>query len=105
MTAHDIRERITRLRIEKQVSEYQMSDDLEQSSGYIQGISSGRSLPSMKMFLNICEYLEIKPSEFFEEQMPTSMQRRLREETLDLTDEDITHLLYIIQKMKVKESK
>lgn len=77
-----------------------MSLDLGQSKGYIQGITSGRSLPSMKMFLLICEYFDIKPPEFFEEQMPSPMQRKVRGEMMKLTDEDLSHLLYIIQKMK-----
>ena len=56
-----IRSRITELRLKKGVSEYQMSLDLGQNRSYIQAISSGRALPSMKQFLNICEYFEITP--------------------------------------------
>ena len=65
METRYIQERITQLRIEKGVSEYQMSLDLGQSKGYIQSISSGRTMPSMGQFLNICEYLSITPKEFF----------------------------------------
>ena len=60
-----IRERITQLRMQKNVSEYQMSMELGQNKGYIQGITSGRSLPSMTMFFEICDYFEITPEEFF----------------------------------------
>ena len=42
-----IRNRITELRLKKGASEYQMSLALGQNRSYIQGISSGRSLPSM----------------------------------------------------------
>ena len=52
-----IRERISNLRVKKNVSEYRMSTDLGHSKNYIQSISSGRSLPSMNEFLYICEYL------------------------------------------------
>ena len=48
-----IRNRITELRLKKGVSEYQMSMELGQNRSYIQAISSGRSMPSMKQFLNI----------------------------------------------------
>lgn len=65
MDSKFIRERITQLRIKKNVSEYQMSLDLGQSKGYIQSISSGRTLPSMTQFLNICEYFSITPMDFF----------------------------------------
>lgn len=53
-----IRNRITELRIQKDVSEYRMSLDLGQNRNYIQGITSGKALPSMAQFLNICEYLD-----------------------------------------------
>lgn len=54
MTEKDIRDKITQLRVEhNHLSEYQLSLELGQSKGYIQGITAGRSLPSMKMFLNI----------------------------------------------------
>ena len=41
-----IRNRITELRIQKDVSEYRMSLDLGQNRNYIQGITSGKALPS-----------------------------------------------------------
>ena len=63
-----IRNRITELRLKKGVSEYQMSMELGQNRSYIQAISSGRSMPSMKQFLNICEYFEITPLQFFDAQ-------------------------------------
>lgn len=61
-----IRNRITELRIKKDVSEHQMSLDLGQNRNYIQGISSGKSMPSMAQFLNICEYFGITPMQFFD---------------------------------------
>jgi len=60
-----IRDRITQLRMERNISEYHMSLELGHSKGYIQSISSGRSLPSMSEFLAICEYLKVTPAEFF----------------------------------------
>ncbi len=61
-----IRERITELRLNADVSEYQMSFDLGQSRGYVQSISSGKAMPSMSGFLNICDYFGITPIEFFD---------------------------------------
>ena len=43
-----------------------MSTALGQNHGYIQAISSGKSLPSMAQFLNICDFFEITPLEFFD---------------------------------------
>lgn len=61
-----IRNRITELRLKSNVSEYQMSFDLGQSKSYIQSISSGKAMPSMSGFLNICDYFGITPVEFFD---------------------------------------
>ncbi|MBQ5973428.1 MAG: helix-turn-helix transcriptional regulator [Oscillospiraceae bacterium] len=66
MDAVFIRDRITELRLKKGVSEYQMSLDLGHSKGYVQSISCGRALPSMTEFLYICEYLGVRPDQFFE---------------------------------------
>ena len=65
MTAEFVRDRITKLRIQKGVSEYKMSYDLGHSRGYINNISSGKVLPSMTEFFAICEYFDISPAEFF----------------------------------------
>ena len=65
MEVEFIRNRITQLRIQKGVSEYKMSYDLGHSRGYVNNISSGKTLPSMTEFLAICDYFDISPMEFF----------------------------------------
>ena len=61
-----IAERITQLRMAKNISESQMSEDLGLSRNYINGISLGKRLPKMRPFLCICKYFDITPSEFFD---------------------------------------
>lgn len=61
-----IRERINNLRMQNNLSEYQLSLELGHSQGYIQSITSGRTLPSMAAFLEICEYFKLSPAEFFD---------------------------------------
>ena len=61
-----IAERISALRIAKNVSEYQMSAELGKSAGYVQAITSGRSQPSVKQLFNIIDYFEMTPAEFFD---------------------------------------
>lgn len=60
-----VAERITKLRIEHNISEYQLSLDLGFSKGYIQAISSGSITPSLGALYNICEYFEIPLTQFF----------------------------------------
>ena len=42
-----IKDRITKLRLQKGVSEYQMGYDLGHSRSYVYNISSGKSLPPL----------------------------------------------------------
>ena len=62
-----LRDRISQLRIQKGVSEYQMSLELGHSRGYVQNITSGKSLPSVEGLFEICEYFEITPQQFFDD--------------------------------------
>lgn len=71
MNEQFIRERITELRMQKNISEYKMSLDLGHSKSYIQSISSGRAMPSMSEFLYICEYLDVTPKDFFDADLAT----------------------------------
>ncbi len=90
MDAKFIRDRITQLRMQKDVSEYKMSYDLGHSRSYIYNISSGKSLPPMKEFLEICDYLEVSPSEFFNDttENPILVQSAI-EELKKLDDDDL----------------
>ena len=103
MDADFIRKRITQLRIEKGVSEYQMSLDMGHSRSYIQSIVSGKSLPSMAEFLYMCEYLGVTPSAFFDEQInnPALLQKAI-DEMRSLSDKDILSLLSLIERLKEK---
>ena len=67
MNEEFVRNRITQLRLQKGVSEYQMSYDLGHSRGYVYNISSGKSLPPLSEFFAICDYFGITPAEFFDE--------------------------------------
>ena len=63
-----IADRITALRLKKNVSEYRMSLELGQSKSYVQGITSGKAYPSIKQLYNICDYFGVTLAEFFDEE-------------------------------------
>ena len=65
-----VRDRITQLRLQKGVSEYQMSYDLGHSRGYVYNISSGKALPPLKEFFAICDYFDLTPQQFFDDSYP-----------------------------------
>lgn len=66
MEKEDFIKRLTELRINKGVSARDMSLSIGQSAGYINNIENGVNLPSMMTFFYICEYLEVKPKDFFD---------------------------------------
>ncbi len=65
--AEFISSRIAKLRTDKNISARDMSLSLGQSQSYINNIENKKALPSMQMFLYICEFLGIEPKDFFEE--------------------------------------
>ena len=88
-----VQERITQLRMRKGVSARDMSLSLGQSEGYINTIENKKSLPSMSMFLFICEYLNVTPMEFFDTENKDPV--KLRELLKDLKRLDDKALLHI----------
>ena len=97
-----IKQRITELRMKKGVSEYQMSLDLGHSRSYVHNIVSGRSKPSVDELLYICEYLNVIPSNFFDENQtePILVQKAL-EGMRTLSDKDLLAILSIIERFNV----
>lgn len=95
-----VRDRITQLRLKKGVSEYQMSYDLGHSRSYVYNISSGKSLPPMAEFLQICNYLDITPSQFFDEseENPALLQTAI-EELRKLNDDDLMLIIGNIRRL------
>ncbi len=100
MDAEFVRERITQLRLQKGVSEYKMSYELGHSRGYINNISSGKTLPSMTEFLAICDYFGITPAAFFNMriQHPVLMSQ-LMDGLAGLSREDQELMLKNIQRL------
>ena len=96
-----IRNRISDLRLKKGVSEYQMSKELGHSRGYIQGITSGRSLPSMTEFLYICDYLGITPKDFFDEEIDyPALVRRIQESVSRMSESNLDMLIPFVERFE-----
>lgn len=67
-------ERITSLRNQKNVSAREMSLALGQNGSYINRIENKLALPSMQAFFYICEYFQISPQDFFDENNPAPIK-------------------------------
>lgn len=96
-----VRDRITQLRISRGLSEYQLSYELGHSRGYINNISSGKSLPSMSEFFAICDYFNITPGEFFDSRKtnPVLISKAISEME-SLTEDDMLLILTFINRLK-----
>lgn len=90
--------RLIELRMSKDVSARDMSLSIGQNPGYINNIESGNNLPSMEMFFNICEYLGVTPTEFFD--FENSNPKRINEVVKDLKklrSDKFEHLAQLIK--------
>lgn len=100
MNEEFVRDRITSIRQKKGISEYKMSLDLGHSKGYIQGISSGRAMPSMSEFLYICDYFGITPADFFtEEETDPALLRSVVTALRALNEKDLRLILEIAERL------
>ena len=99
-----VRDRITYLRIRKGISEYRMSIDMGHSKSYMQGISSGRAMPSMSEFLYMCEYFGITPRDFFDDEIenPALLQQAM-DGLKDLKNDDLALILNNINRLREKD--
>lgn len=81
-----------------------MSLSLGQSESYINKIENRKALPSMQVFFYICDYLQIHPKDFFDEdfQNPASTDKLLQKfNTLSSTQQE--HLIALIDDINVKK--
>jgi hypothetical protein len=75
-----------------------MSLSLGQGVNYINTIENHKSLPSMTVFMYICEYLEISPKEFFDEENKNPKQiQDIVYELKHLNDEQLKSILTLIK--------
>ena len=97
-------QRLTQLRTQKDVSAREMSLSIGQGPSYINTIENQKSLPSMQVFFYICEYLQVSPSEFFDDGNPCPKELNSILEILrDLTPEQLSHLKYFAEQMRNKK--
>ncbi|MBR6982555.1 MAG: helix-turn-helix transcriptional regulator [Ruminococcus sp.] len=101
MDADFISDRIAKLRNEKNISARDMSLSLGQSQSYINNIENKKALPSMQMFLYICEYLGVEPKDFFEEDITDPSKLNEAVETFkSLSPKQLDLLIALAKEMK-----
>ena len=91
-----ISDRITQLRLDKGESEYHTSLEIGRSRTYIGMITSGKSVPSMRTFLGICEHFDVTPAQFFAPYLTPDIAT-IAEDISKLTEEQVKCLMQIVQ--------
>lgn len=90
--------RVEQLRLEKNVSAREMSLALGQNSSYINRIENGKALPSLSVFFYICDYFQISPKDFFDEERNNFYHSgELLREIGRLSGPQVQHLLAVIK--------
>lgn len=98
-----ISERIAALRTARNISARDMSLSLGQSTNYINSIENKHSLPSMTMFLYICDFLGISPGEFFDEENESpELVAQIAEAVKGLDREELELVLALVIKLAKK---
>ncbi|AMJ41591.1 helix-turn-helix domain-containing protein [Anaerotignum propionicum] len=96
-----ISERISKLRIAKKVSARDMSLTIGQNENYINHIENGKSMPSMQVFFYICEYFNITPKDFFDEETNNpSLLNAVLKDLNALTEHQILNIHEIVKGLK-----
>ena len=91
-------ERLTKLRMAKNVSAREMSFAIGLSANYINKIENKKTLPSMMTFFYICEYLNISQQEFFDENNENPEQlKQLVADLKKLDEKALTHITGIVK--------
>ena len=96
-------DRITQLRVERNVSEYELSYALGFSKSYVNMISREKNLPSMNAFLAICDYFEITPAQFFVPYLNDEMDEMLHM-FLDLNEMERESMKTIMSGLVIKRA-
>ncbi len=94
-----LRNRITELRIQKNLSEHALSLQLGKSGSYIGSIVNKKSLPSIRELFNIMIFFEMTPAEFFEgfesyndKKATASLRTQLHKRIEKLSNQDLERL-------------
>lgn len=97
------RDRLRSLRNEKQVSAREMSLALGQNESYINKIESGKATTTISSFLNICEYLKISPSVFFDEEIKNTYESKAFEQYIKkLSPNQVKYILELLKDLTKK---
>lgn len=93
------------LRSQKGVSARDMSISLGQNENYINNIENRKNFPSLKGLFYICEYLNIHPKDFFNDELENpELASEMFKKIQSLSSKEMEHLLLIIDDLLTKST-
>ena len=96
-------ERMASLRMKRSVSAREMSLSIGQNESYINRIENRLAFPSMQVFFYICEYFQITPQEFFDENNPAPGKiNQISEEIKNLDDFQLDTVMAVVKGLQHK---
>ena len=99
---------LEKFRLQKGVSQRDMSLSLGQSEGFISKLTNPKAhnLPRMINFFYICDYFHIHPRDFFDEKIEhPSRIRSLVKDLSELDETQIEHIAAIVRGLIANDSK
>lgn len=100
-----VRQRITELRVKRNISEYQLSYDVGHSKNYVHNIVSGYSQPSVKELLYLIEALGVAPRDFFDEAGEFDnpyLAKKVMDGIKKMSDENLEAVLLMIERLNAQ---
>jgi len=89
---------LEKFRLKKEVSQREMSLSLGQSAGYIAKLSSGHNLPRLMTFFWICDYFNIHPKDFFDENIENPEKiESITKDLYKLNDNQLSYISALIK--------
>jgi transcriptional regulator with XRE-family HTH domain len=100
-----VRQKITELRLKRNLSEYQLSYNVGHSKNYVHNIVSGCSQPSVKELLYLIDALGVTPRDFFDETIEFRnpyLSKKIIDGIKEMPDENLEAVLLIVERLNGK---
>lgn len=102
-----ILDRITQLRMQKNITEKKISRDIGKTSTYLSSMNKNKSMPSLRTLISICDYLGVSLSEFFDftdNPYPIKINE-IRNELLKFNENELDTLLAFLKEVNNSKTK
>ncbi len=102
-----ILDRITQLRMQKNITEKKISRDIGKTSTYLSSMNKNKCMPSLRTLISICDYLGVSLSEFFDfTNIPYPIKiNEIRNELLKFNENELDTLLAFLKEVNNSKTK